>query len=56
MLKWIVGLLLIIGGLGYAVLAIFAGQMASMPQDPPRSVWIGSGIAVLLGIAIIVWG
>lgn len=60
MLAWIVGILLIVGGLGWAFIRSFAAGMD--PTGRPVGETIGYGgyfwclAAVVLGIVIIIWG
>jgi len=58
MLAWIVGILLILGGIGWSLLAGFAPMMASRQIDTwneqVKPMLYGL-IPLALGIAIIVW-
>lgn len=57
MLAIVIGTLLILGGLGWAVLAFFAAGMAS--RSPTRGEELApllGLIPVVLGIAILIWG
>jgi hypothetical protein len=57
-LSWIVGLLLIGGGLFFAVLAVFAAGMADREVNTLHEVVypiVGCMLPVVAGVAIIVW-
>ena len=58
MLSWIVGILLILGGLGWAILAMFGPMMASRQidtWDEQVKPMLYGLVPIALGIAIIIW-
>jgi hypothetical protein len=58
MLSWIVGIILIVGGLLWGLLATFANMMADAQGNPAKvcNAWLQSLAVAGVGVAIIVWG
>jgi hypothetical protein len=58
MLKWIVGIILVVAALAWAMLATFANMMADAQGDAAdvRRAWLLGLVVAGVGVAIIVWG